>query len=201
MYKKNGFTLIELLTVIAIIGILATIILTSLSTARAKGRDAKRISDLNNIKLALEEYYNDNGMYPKDIYSTNSSAAPPGNGLAPTYISVMPYDPLDAGTLTDKYTYTAIPPGSGDTPVNCNSAAGYPIAYHLGTSLELSNNSVLLSDVDFDPTGSSYPYCNGYSPDFSGWSAAVAPNPCNTTPGTPETSSGGTETCYDLTNN
>lgn len=59
----SGFTLIELLVVIAIIGILAGIVITSLSSARAKARDAKRISDLHHIKIAMEMYYNEFGTY------------------------------------------------------------------------------------------------------------------------------------------
>ena len=53
--KKQGFTLIELLVVIAIIGILSTAVLTSLNSAREKARDAKKISDLKQIALALEQ--------------------------------------------------------------------------------------------------------------------------------------------------
>ncbi|HUD02706.1 MAG TPA: prepilin-type N-terminal cleavage/methylation domain-containing protein, partial [Candidatus Paceibacterota bacterium] len=62
--RKKGFTLIELMVVIAIIGILASIIMVSLSSAQSKGRDAKRVADIRTIQLALEEYYNDNGNYP-----------------------------------------------------------------------------------------------------------------------------------------
>ncbi|MFT7507504.1 MAG: prepilin-type N-terminal cleavage/methylation domain-containing protein [Acidimicrobiales bacterium] len=66
MYKKRnnkGFTLIELLVVIAIIGTLASVVLASLNTARAKGRDAYRKASLSSIRVALELYYDDHGTY------------------------------------------------------------------------------------------------------------------------------------------
>ena len=66
--KSKGFTLIELLVVVAIIGVLATIVLSSLNSARAKARDAKRLQNIKTIQTAFELYYLDNGSYP----STNS---------------------------------------------------------------------------------------------------------------------------------
>ena len=50
--------------VIAIIGILATLLLLQLNVARAKARDTKRIADITQIRTAIEIYYDDNATYP-----------------------------------------------------------------------------------------------------------------------------------------
>ena len=60
---NRGFTLIELLVVVAIIGILSSVVLASLNTARSKARDARRKSDLNQIRTAMVMYFNENGNY------------------------------------------------------------------------------------------------------------------------------------------
>jgi prepilin-type N-terminal cleavage/methylation domain-containing protein len=54
MKKKKGFTLIELLVVIAIIGLLSTLAVVSLNSARQKARDAKRLSDIKQISTSIE---------------------------------------------------------------------------------------------------------------------------------------------------
>src|SRR3989344_719695 len=60
------FTLVEFLVVIGIIGLLASIVMVSLSSAREKSRDARRIADLDTVKKALELYYIDNYQFPDD---------------------------------------------------------------------------------------------------------------------------------------
>lgn len=62
--KTTGFTLIELLVVIAIIGILSSIVISSLNSARVKSRDAQRVAFIRELQKALEMYYIDNGSYP-----------------------------------------------------------------------------------------------------------------------------------------
>lgn len=63
--KTSGFTLIELLIVIAIIGILATFMLTALSSARRKSMITVAKSHINAIKAALAAYETDMGRYPR----------------------------------------------------------------------------------------------------------------------------------------
>ncbi|MEK7572608.1 MAG: type II secretion system protein [Patescibacteria group bacterium] len=57
---SDGFTLIELLVVFAIIAILVSIVLVSLSDAKLKGNDAGVKSNLNTIRSVTEIFYSDN---------------------------------------------------------------------------------------------------------------------------------------------
>ena len=109
--KNQAFTLIELLVVIAIIGLLAMIVLVSLNSARVRARDARRLSDLHQMSLAMEMYYD-----------LNSSAYPLGvgfSGAAGTYVTLLqgttppligatPVDPSNSGSNI----YTALPGGT-----------------------------------------------------------------------------------------
>ena len=119
---QRGFTLIELLVVIAIIGLLSSVVLASLNSARAKGRDARRIADMRQIQTALELYYSDNGRYPTPPSSTSNcgSATSCVGGLtvltSGDYISVLPTDPQKTDTSYNYRYYCNNPSVS-----NCQS--------------------------------------------------------------------------------
>jgi len=97
-HSERGFTLIELLVVIAIIGLLSSVVLASLNSARVKARDAKRISDLSQMRIALELYYDANGTYPNTgywLYSCDGSWNTLQTALAP-YMPNLPKDPTNS---------------------------------------------------------------------------------------------------------
>lgn len=77
--KSKGFTLIELLIVIAIIGILASVVLASLNNARTKGADAAIKTNLTSIRVQSSIWYDDNGQ----VYATTPYAI----GTCPTATS------------------------------------------------------------------------------------------------------------------
>ena len=110
--KDKGFTLIELLVVVAIIGLLASITMVSLNSARAKARTTRSIEDLNSLRTALELYYSDHGFYPASsagwdgLYSCWGDSTPDWiHGLTPNYISALPRSPNNSTDCSDNYLY------------------------------------------------------------------------------------------------
>ncbi len=106
MNKRNkGFTLIELLIVVALIGVLASIVFLSVGEARSKGRDTERIANVKEVEKALFLYHLDHGSYPVSPGGEWAGAAEDWGSfsntgydayipnLAPTYISKLPVDP------------------------------------------------------------------------------------------------------------
>lgn len=122
----GGFTLIELLVVIAIIGILSTLAVVSLGSARLKARDAKRLSDMRSLQSALEIFNTDNPAvgYPGssatngcaianietcclDDSASNPGWRTAGNCTAGSTLITMSVDPGVAGNVY-AYAVTAV---------------------------------------------------------------------------------------------
>ncbi len=119
---KKGFTLIELLVVISIIGVLSSIVLSSLNTARAKARNAVRLSDMAQMERALNLYFDKYGQYPSTCsggtpnctYSANNPRTYYSEGCSsPTspyipdlseFYPILPVDPRPLGN-TSCYAY------------------------------------------------------------------------------------------------
>jgi len=68
---EKGFTVIELLVTIAIIGLLASIVLVSIGSARSKGWDGKTQNQLSDLRSAATLYQHNNNTY--DICAAPSS--------------------------------------------------------------------------------------------------------------------------------
>jgi len=151
MFKKfkiqSAFTLIELLVVISIIGILSTLSVVALNNARSKARDARRLSDIKQINLALELYYNETGVYPPASGTLDANIAGlclSDIGISSTcgtlvYLQKIPGDPLN----NRDYQYRQLSSG---------------LSYRLFAQLE--------NDIPEYPSGSISMGPNGHSPDL-----------------------------------
>lgn len=126
-----GFTLVELLIVIAIIGILSTVLMVNFVGIRERARDAKRKSDLRQMQAALELYRTDNGAYP--IGSLNCGS--PLEVGSKRYMTKIPSDPLTASCYTYTsgdgvtYTYYGCLENTNDSEKDGTTAAGCAASY------------------------------------------------------------------------
>lgn len=138
--QNLGFTLVELLIVIAIIGIISSAAVVNLNQAKAKARDARRLSDITQVRKALEIYNYSEGAYPGAqctgltslslclAWSNNNNWIP---GLDP-----LPRDPLTATVDGTHYYY--LYQVVADNPKN-----HYLLYYNLETQVRINECGAL----------------------------------------------------------
>ncbi len=136
MKRSAGFTLIELLVVVAIIGMLASLLMPSIQNSLRKAKQAKCISNLSQIGVAVQQYVADpenNQQFPPIYYvgsnsttASNATTAPLGANALQPLACLANYGvtmalltcPADTSPDTNYGSYIWSPVAQGDTPQN-----------------------------------------------------------------------------------
>jgi general secretion pathway protein G len=92
---EAGFTLIELLIVIVILGILAAVVVFSVSGITDRGNESACEAEATTINTAVQAFYAKNKAWPTDLAS-----------LAPGFLATDPTDGLDFDTVSVDYDAT-----------------------------------------------------------------------------------------------
>lgn len=141
--KNRAFTIIELIVVIAIIVLLTGIVLGNVAAPKAKSRDAKRISDISQIRLALELYFDRCKAYPSALDIGDGTNCPSGINFG-TYMGTVPRQP------------------GGESYGYARSSSGTD--YVLYVKLESANDDVVRDGLGTpNPLGSTFPCSNAAS--------------------------------------
>jgi general secretion pathway protein G len=127
---KKGYTLIEILIVATIIVLLSAAAAVSYSTFLKQSRDAKRKTDLEQIRAALEMYRADNSEYissTQNVYCTNPII---DYLTTPTkYIGSIPTDPKSSSSYLYRCTISANDYTLGAYLETSPAAVGIPCSY------------------------------------------------------------------------
>jgi prepilin-type N-terminal cleavage/methylation domain-containing protein len=164
---QQGLSLVEILIVVAIIGILASLMLISYNSTRQKARDSQRANDLSSVRLAIETWAQfNNGKYPHNGSATGGCATLADRSqnylalgdstvhndnitvLIPGYLQELPQDPLFAQNNEQTYEYCACEL-NGFTPAQTAEDAYH---YELNLTFEGNPDNLMGGDGGNDPT-------------------------------------------------
>lgn len=155
---KKAFTLVEIVAAMAVTFVLLAVILVGFDVfgSKARARDIKRLSDLDLIDKAINEYALDNNTYPDaqqvlristEVASGGPSVDNPTSGWIAgdlsSYVTRLPTDPLNS----NEYHYFYYHDGKNGYELNCileffladmqNDGGNDPNRYEMGNNLLL----------------------------------------------------------------
>lgn len=101
---RSGFTLVELLVIVLVVSIVSVVIVSNVRNSKAVARDAQRLTDLQNLQVALRLYKDAHGRYPSAGCGRGNAwtGNHPSYGACPDYITglsefnggPLPVDPI-----------------------------------------------------------------------------------------------------------
>ncbi len=163
--SQRGFTIVELIVMISVIVILSVFIVSNVKTQRMKARDQARVSDINTIRIALEDYRLACGEYPSRIEPDTNNGCPYGQKLSdflPTIPVDEPHSNLYGDSWIEEGKNNYLYAGLSNTP------NGKCYDYHVAAVLEMNEangrkSRFLREDHDVDSTSrTKYKYrCRG----------------------------------------
>lgn len=140
LQKQQGFTLIEILVVIAIIGLLASTVLASMNSARAKARDARRTADAKQIWSALQLFLDKFGCVPVTTGTTCVSNYSQGSdGAGGWDVSNVDGSGSNAGPFMNFLSDQGLIPKVPVDPINSTANRYWFYCYQPGASQQANH--------------------------------------------------------------
>ena len=110
--KSKGFTLVELLIVIAIILVLAALGFGGAQVVLTKARNTKSLVAANNLELAINQFYDEYGMFPSQNVTEAPIVTNQGEGV--NLITVLMGKENGTTVLNSKnFPFLTLPQGKG----------------------------------------------------------------------------------------
>jgi len=103
--NRSGFTLIELLVVITIIGILISLLLPAVQSAREAARRAQCINNLKNLSLAVLNYESKTTTFPPAVQFNYDESPESSENFRPNWV-IMILPEIEQLALYNAFNYT-----------------------------------------------------------------------------------------------